>query len=898
MLQSILNIFQLKYYKFAVTIAAFLFIGLATNAQQVTTYDEAIIYADRLLKKSELLNAKAYYQQALKIKPGDEYAKNKILTIVDKLKSASAAEDEYYDIIDLADEYNDKNELNKALIQYNKALEIIPDDEYAKTKIRKIITFQSNEKEKIENFNKAMEAGKAYIVTKEYDNAITSFSEAASIFPDNNNPINELNNANTLKADYEQREIIYNEKVDEASKYLLINNYVEALKIYNEADKILPESDIARKKIAEITPKATIQKKYNTQVEIADEYYISKDFVSARKQYLIAANLWSEKSYPNDMIVRIDEKLTEGRKDLENNYTLYVKQGDSLLQINEYSQALAEYNLALNLKPNEAYPKTKLAIINSHFEEQKKAFEANYNNMIAGADSAFNAGLLLIAQEKYQTAIEVKPNDEYPQTQLVVIENTLQENAAKSKLDKEYNELITQADKLFTTGSYDLATKKYQQAQTIKTTENYPQTKIDAIKTIIANAAQQKQIDDKYGELIIVAVRQASQNKLPEARLSYVNAAELKPNENMPIIEIAKIDSLIIVLNNQAKIKLEYDNLISEGDSLIENKNYDAAIAKYDNALVIMPNDKIARNKKLSTETIVINIKKEADRKDAYESAITKGDELFDNGSFELARVEFVKAQKIYNDKKYPKKRLLDITAALEKLEAEKEQRYTESVSAADNYFEQGNYDQAIIKYQVASSIKPSEKYPKQKTAECNGFIAEKLKLVMAEYNVAIANADKLYASKIYDKAIIAFTKASNIKPDEEYPIDMIEKITKFIEDNSIIDVINSKTDITLGVTEKFTFEPVKISVRKSNYIFLKAKNLSGKPVKIIFSYGSDKGKNGGFVVQVNEDENLNDYIVRVGNQYKWFAEDNNWITIHPENGDVEITILRISKGN
>ena len=53
--------------------------------------------------------------------------------------------------------------------------------------------------------------------------------------------------------------------------------------------------------------------------------------------------------------------------------------------------------------------------------------------------------------------------------------------------------------------------------------------------------------------------------------------------------------------------------------------------------------------------------------------------------------------------------------------------------------------------------------------------------------------------------------------------------------------------------------------------------------------------KNGGFVLQVPEGEDYNDFIVRVGNQYKWFSEDNDWISIYPENGDIEISLVRIS---
>jgi hypothetical protein len=66
----------------------------------------------------------------------------------------------------------------------------------------------------------------------------------------------------------------------------------------------------------------------------------------------------------------------------------------------------------------------------------------------------------------------------------------------------------------------------------------------------------------------------------------------------------------------------------------------------------------------------------------------------------------------------------------------------------------------------------------------------------------------------------------------------------------------------------------------------------------MIFSYGGDNGKNGGFVVQVPNDAGINDFIIRVGNQYKWFAEDNNWMSIYSQNGDIEISIVRITTSN
>ena len=134
--------------------------------------------------------------------------------------------------------------------------------------------------------------------------------------------------------------------------------------------------------------------------------------------------------------------------------------------------------------------------------------------------------------------------------------------------------------------------------------------------------------------------------------------------------------------------------------------------------------------------------------------------------------------------------------------------------------------------------------------------------------------------------------------PDEPYPVEMIKKITKYLDDNAITDVVKEPIVINSEVTERFEFDPIPVNVRKSNYVLVKARNLTSQSFKMIFSYGGDNGKNGGFVVQVPQDEEMNDFIIRVGNQYKWFAEDNNWMSIYSQNGDIEISIVRITTSN
>ncbi|NOX84694.1 MAG: hypothetical protein GXO86_01820, partial [Chlorobi bacterium] len=124
--------------KIVLILSFVLFYFMAPAQQKSATYEEAIKKADSYLQQNQLLNAKAYYQMALKLKPEDAYAVKQIRAVVDKLKASQAKEEKYYDIIDLADVFFDEGAYNKALAQYRKALGVIPGDAYAQDQIAKI----------------------------------------------------------------------------------------------------------------------------------------------------------------------------------------------------------------------------------------------------------------------------------------------------------------------------------------------------------------------------------------------------------------------------------------------------------------------------------------------------------------------------------------------------------------------------------------------------------------------------------------------------------------------------------------------------------------------------------------------------------------------------------------
>ena len=178
---------------------------------------------------------------------------------------------------------------------------------------------------------------------------------------------------------------------------------------------------------------------------------------------------------------------------------------------------------------------------------------------------------------------------------------------------------------------------------------------------------------------------------------------------------------------------------------------------------------------------------------------------------------------------------------------------------------------------------------------EVNELILRQRQLIQEEYDKAISDADKYYASKIYDNAIESYKMAALIDKNEEYPVMMIRKILKLLSERAIVEINKTPVLIPNNTTRKFAFQPVPVQDRKGNYIFFRASNKTENDYKLIISFGEEKSKNGGVVVRIPPGAEMNEYVIRISAQYKWFSEDNNWLTMYPEGGDLEVSLIQIS---
>ncbi|MCK4407899.1 MAG: hypothetical protein KAV44_09505 [Bacteroidales bacterium] len=773
-----MTIFRISKLIFSLLFLLIFFSGIAQTTEE--SYKDAIESADKYFDSKDFIKAKTSYQYASRLKPDEQYPKDKINEVLELLRSQVSQNNLYAETIINADNLFKENKYNNSLTEYQNALKIFPDRQYPKDRISEINKILADEQANFDAYNQAILNGNNFFKDKDYENAKIEFQIALSLISGREYPKQKIDKINLLLAELEEKQEQYDEVIANAEKYLQRNNYKKAKIEYEKASIILPDKKFPKDKIAELNSIIEKQENYDKLIDEADNLYIVRDFNNSKEKYFEAAKIFPDDRYPKDMIEKINLALANKATTDKEDYNNAIANGDRYFGEGEYTNAKNEFEFASRLKPDEQYPKDKISEINIILEKlvAQKTINENYLSSIERADNYFDKKNYVEASKEYQNAIKINADEQYPKNRIEEINNILTAIVKQKAVEEKYEKAIADADNLFVLNKYEEAKIEYQNAISLKNDEQYPINKIKKIDIILAEIAEQKILQDRFNDAIAIA------------------------------------------------------------DSLFFLKEY------------------------------------------------------------ELAKTKYADAGKIKPGESFPNKKINEINNILLKIEKEKQKAYELAIVKGDNFFNEEHYEKAQIAFQTAANIKPDEQYPKEKILKLNSIIAQIQKVRQQAYDIAIADADKFYSSKIYDKAIQSYLIAAENKTDETYPIEMINKITKIISENVIVDINQEQIIIPENTEQKFSFEPIPVKKRKSNYILLKAKNTVDRNFKVILNYGKDNSKSGGTIIKIPVSNEVKDYIIRIGAQYKWFSEDNNWLSLYPEGGEIEVSLIQISKGD
>lgn len=643
---------------------------------------------------------------------------------------------------------------------------------------------------------------------------------------------------------------------------------------------------------------------FQSLIASGDKEYANKEYIKAKTYYQEALRIKPNDASAKNKLDNTLQKIREENKK-EEQFFEYIDNGDNFYSNNELEKALAEYNKALKIFPKDEYALGKKQEITTILKDEKDKLES-FNEMVTLGDNLLKQEKYAEAVMQYESALKLYPNNSAAKSKY---------QDAKSKKEvydlkvSEFERLCSQGQEFTLRKKYAEAIDAYEQALQI-----FPAKEIsDKVTELQAK----KQVADNYDAKITEADALYEDRSYNEAKAAYQEALSVIPNDSYALGMIARVDEIVNspeyrkIQSDKAKIDSDFANFISKGESAESAKNYELALSYYVNALELKPNNADALAKKKNAEDMILYTeqqRKEQERLAAAEAERQRKEQiqsLINTGNQQITSKQYAEAEHTFNqvlaldpNNVVATEKLGVIAGFYEEIQRQKQENYNRAMSEGQYAMDSRNFAEAIRQYNIALTNKPGDEAATQQLTFAQQNENMRVAGLQNEYNGYITKADAQLQTKNYDKAIELYTKAMSVGIDNPYPANKIREIGEILAANKLVELVNTSITINSSETKRFDFEPVDVTTRRGNYILLKAKNLGDRPFIMYISYGSKSGRNGGFTVNVPKNQDVNDFIVRIGSQYKWFSEDNNWIEILPENGNIEIISMEITKGN
>ena len=481
----------------------------AERKQAEKAYNEAIEKGDAMFSMEEYRQAKQSYKQALSVKPGEGYPRSQVEKIEQILAKRKNLAQQYTSLIAEADQSFDRKYYIQAKSAYQQALDLKPGESYPQQRIDEISQLLKDlaaKKRNDQQYKEAIKEADAAFDRQEYTLAKSMYSEALFVKPTETYPKEQIDKIDDIlaqqaraEAERKQAEKAYNDAIERGDAMFSMEEYGQAKQSYNRALSIRPDEAYPRSQVEKINSllaqREAENRAYKSAIEQGDRLFAAEDYEPSLKAYEKASEMKPGEQYPKDQITKVENMLAEQRakkreqQALNTKYRNVLETADQLMNMEEYEDAKVAYNEALNIKPNESYPGDQIREIDRILREKREAAEKAYKKALARADQLFDEKAYNRSLNAYKEALDMKPNERYPDNQIRRIRQILDQQKRReeelARKERMYNQQIKKGDELYREEDYYTARTHYKKALQIKPGEEYPGNRLKLIANII-----------------------------------------------------------------------------------------------------------------------------------------------------------------------------------------------------------------------------------------------------------------------------------------------------------------------------------------------------------------------------------------------------------------------------
>ena len=164
----------------------------------------------------------------------------------------------------------------------------------------------------------------------------------------------------------------------------------------------------------------------------------------------------------------------------------------------------------------------------------------------------------------------------------------------------------------------------------------------------------------------------------------------------------------------QAQNAESYESLMKKGNDKYSAKDYISAKTYYEMALKQKANDPTAKKK---LDETVKKIQEDGARQEVFYAHLDTGDQFYNQQRYEEALAEYEAALKVFPEDKYVGGQAAEVRAILKERQ-DKQDAFNTAMSQGESLLAEDNFDAAIVQFETAIEIFPNDKLPKEKLSE------------------------------------------------------------------------------------------------------------------------------------------------------------------------------------
>ena len=802
-------------------------------------FDALVKKGDGEVKSTLYDDAIKSFEDALKLIPKEAGAEAKLADAKAKKKAKEdadlAAKDkaakqaEFDKFMAQGDTEMSSLSYDKAIAAYTSALGIFKDDPTAKAKLADaqkkkneadlaLKDKAAREKELEEKYKKHYNEGMTQSNSGEFEKAITEFEAALVLKPGDKDATSALENARKkLEERKAELDAMYNQRIQLADKLFNEGNYAEAKGHYEKASKLHPTDEHPKNRIIECDTKikekekndalsAEKRKNYDAEKLKGDDAFKNSKWDEAIKHYELALTFLDEQ-YPKDQIEAAKTKklnesnALEAEKKKKEEFDALVKKGDGEVKSTHYDDAIKSFEDALKLIPKEAGAEAKLADAKAKKKakddadlaaKDKAAKQAEFDKFIAQGDSEMSSQSYDKAIAAYTSALGIFKDDPTAKAKLADAQKkkneadlALKDKAAKEKeLQEKYLQHFN-AGKTFSNGSeFEKAITEFEAALQVKPGDADATKELEIAKQRLEEYKAMK--DKAYTDRVAMADKLFDEGKFEDAKAQYVKANSQRPNDEHPKNRIKECDKKLLEQGEMKKLREQYDAAMANGEKELTSKHYDKAIAFFEAAKIILPNEKlpderIAEAKRLKEKDK--NDSEFAEKKKRFDALMAEGQNSMNGSEFDNAIAKFEEALTIIPNEKTAEAALALAKKRKKEWEEEKEREIQRILEFANKEFAASNWKDALKYYEKYLKFKKDDPYATSQAEKCRKKIKESSvdNANAGNYDKLIKDGNKLFGDKKYSDARSKFVDALGIYPTMSYPQKKIDEIDKLL---------------------------------------------------------------------------------------------------------------------